>query len=1563
MNMLRRQMGLLLVIMMLAASVTFPAPPAKAASEGAPATVYAYEPSPRYAASVNYTLKANGVEIPVIQAYADYDYANFSVSEGPVTYELTILNTDRVHEYSISPKKLGITADKVEGRTITFTTDSDEYLIVMMNSRKTRIVIAADPLETDVPAASGTGIYNITEAPYLVEKEGGQTGVSERTAAIQRAIDDASAYGTAQGGGSQGIVYVPRGTYYIGNLVLKSNTALYMEPGAAFVGTGKTSDYTEHWFKDSMGRPATWWISTAFDSSNIKIYGRGTIDGNGKLLHDDKSVNGKGMINNLVVPIATEHFVMDGIIIRESAAWAVMPVRSNDLTFTNLKMFNSLGMGENDGIDIVESQNAVIRNTIGIALDDPYSTKAWREDTDIASGAVPWPGSPEPVDNVLFEDAISWTLCYGYKIGQGVMQDQRNITFRDAVVYKAAVGFAIHHKYGTGKVSNVTFENIDVEDISGKNEDNSAWMTMFTVDSGGNGVGPVTGVTVKNINVRDAGESFSKMKGMPGAMITDVRFENIYMPGSAEPAATLHEMNFLSKEYYGSVTILPVQEPEPRPRTNLALHRPAVISSNDGAEDTARYSFDGNLATRSGTKRGIDPGWLYVDLGEARTINRVHLVWEAAYGRSYRIQVTNEDPSVHGDATNWTDVYSTTAGKGGLEEIAFDEVEARYVRMYGTVRATQYGYSLWEMEVYGPEIFVDSIALDRSELHLALGETAQLTATLLPENATNKQVIWLSSNPGAAAVDVNGKVTAMGTGSAYITARTQNGELTATASVTVTDPAAETVRIAPSDSNIHYIGRWDTTTPDKYTSYWPGASFRTGFTGSRAYLSLGSEADIYVQIDDGNYVQLENASGTVNLTPVPLTDGEHTLTVVAKDIVDAISFEGLLLERGETTLPVRPKKHLIEFVGDSITVGYRMPDVALDSYAWLASEQLNADHTQIAYTGICLQTGVTCYAPNSLGMSEQYFKLQTGDFLQSPDWDFTRYEPDAVVLNLGTNDDKFGVSDADFQNTYTEFLANIRERYPDAHLLVLRTIGGFMTEPTKAAVQSRSAAGDDKVHFIDTAGWVDAYPSADFIDSLHPSESGHVKIANRLAGILETYLAEQPEPQPENPCRLGCSGPSPAPGGSNMSGPGKAVITINGKEETALGLESKELNGVRTTTVKLSADALGGGLDTEGDRALVSIELPAGDGQPDVAVGELDGALIKEMGDSHAVLRLVTEASAYELPMQLLNLQTLLGEDAQDAAVQTISLRIRIAKASDEQLKAAEDAEREADFKLAGSPVDFKVELLTGERSIEVTSFGAYTGRWIALPESADPRDIYAGIELRPDGAVRYVPAATIRYNGRDYVKLSSMTNSVYAIVQAEPEFKDMSGHWAEAPVYRMGARFVVNGTPDGEFLPDQAVTRAEFAAMIIRALGLEYEAEDAPSFGDVSSSDWYHNAVQSANQHGLVKGFGNGVFRPEDSITREQAMSIAARAAGLTGSVPALTREESEKLLGAFADSSELSAWAESGVAFSLREGMTNGRDGGTIAPQSPITRAEAAVLIERMLEKLGLTGNQDMA
>ena len=88
-----------------------------------------------------------------------------------------------------------------------------------------------------------------------------------------------------------------------------------------------------------------------------------------------------------------------------------------------------------------------------------------------------------------------------------------------------------------------------------------------------------------------------------------------------------------------------------------------------------------------------DPQWLAIDLGAPTTISRIVLDWEAACAQCYTIQVSL-------DGSTWTDVYTTTSGKGGTEEIKFAPTSARWVRFYGTKRATPFGYSLWEMRVF-----------------------------------------------------------------------------------------------------------------------------------------------------------------------------------------------------------------------------------------------------------------------------------------------------------------------------------------------------------------------------------------------------------------------------------------------------------------------------------------------------------------------------------------------------------------------------------------------------------------------------------------------------------------------------------------------------------------------------------------------------------------------------------------------------------------------------------------------------------------------------------------------
>jgi polygalacturonase len=522
---------------LLLGAAAFLALPQSAQSAPAAAGNVGVYPVPSiYPTSTEYQLSVNGTSVPV-QHYTGYEIAQFALGTGSATMSVTKINNTNIGSYGISPEKLGITGT-VSGPTLTFTVPKDEYLIIKVDGRP-NLVIAADPGEYSPPPPTGAGIFNVTSAPYSAQPNTG----AYTTTQFQSALDDATAYGSANN--TQGTVYVPAGVYTLGNLYLRSNLAFYLARGAVLRYTGDAAHYVVTGHKTSQGRDLTWFISSRYSSTNIKIFGRGIIDGNGAA-----SLKPSNLGVNLLAPIYTDNFTVDGITFRESSSWGVTPLRSTNLTFTNVKFFNRFDMGEDDGIDVMESTNVNVTHAIGIGLDDPFSTKTWADVTDMFSTV---PGTTAPLSNVTFNDLVSWTYCYGIKVGQGVVTDQDGVTFENVTVYDAAVGIGIHHKYGAAAVTNAKFDNIDIERLDFANDSNRTWLAMMTETTGG--IGPVTGVTISNVLVRNAGTTAARINGQPGALISGVTLSHIVMPGSASPATTLAQMKITNVSNNGPITI------------------------------------------------------------------------------------------------------------------------------------------------------------------------------------------------------------------------------------------------------------------------------------------------------------------------------------------------------------------------------------------------------------------------------------------------------------------------------------------------------------------------------------------------------------------------------------------------------------------------------------------------------------------------------------------------------------------------------------------------------------------------------------------------------------------------------------------------------------------------------------------------------------------------------------------------------------------------------------------------------------------------------------------------
>lgn len=155
-------------------------------------------------------------------------------------------------------------------------------------------------------------------------------------------------------------------------------------------------------------------------------------------------------------------------------------------------------------------------------------------------------------------------------------------------------------------------------------------------------------------------------------------------------------------------------------RKNLSLNKPVFASST--SYGTPSMVVDGNKETRWSSDF-LDNEWIYVDLGSIQAVSGVRLEWEASFGKAYKIQVSN-------DANTWKDVYNISNGIGGIEEISFPDVDARFVRLFGFERGWWYGYSLWSFDVLGGTEKSEGLT-DVHFIHLTLKDK---TGSVVSEN-------------------------------------------------------------------------------------------------------------------------------------------------------------------------------------------------------------------------------------------------------------------------------------------------------------------------------------------------------------------------------------------------------------------------------------------------------------------------------------------------------------------------------------------------------------------------------------------------------------------------------------------------------------------------------------------------------------------------------------------------------------------------------------------------------------------------------------------------------------
>ncbi|MDR2089867.1 MAG: S-layer homology domain-containing protein [Clostridiales Family XIII bacterium] len=190
-------------------------------------------------------------------------------------------------------------------------------------------------------------------------------------------------------------------------------------------------------------------------------------------------------------------------------------------------------------------------------------------------------------------------------------------------------------------------------------------------------------------------------------------------------------------------------------------------------------------------------------------------------------------------------------------------------------------------------------------------------------------------------------------------------------------------------------------------------------------------------------------------------------------------------------------------------------------------------------------------------------------------------------------------------------------------------------------------------------------------------------------------------------------------------------------------------------------------------------------------------------------------------------------------------------------------------------------------------------------------------------------------------------------VTSAGKTFADIRDHADRDAIEALAARGIINGKTEADFEPDAGVTRAEFAAIVVRGLALKPSAAvvaGAGVFGDVNPDAWYFDSVRAASLYGIVGGVGNGVFNPNGAITRQEAAVMTARAAKLAGLDTERGDAEIRDALAQFDDYRGVSEWARGPLAFCYGEGILDD-SALDIAPLEAATRAEIARMLYETL------------
>ncbi|PKM65513.1 MAG: hypothetical protein CVU95_15075 [Firmicutes bacterium HGW-Firmicutes-2] len=405
--------------------------------------------------------------------------------------------------------------------------------------------------------------------------------------------------------------------------------------------------------------------------------------------------------------------------------------------------------------------------------------------------------------------------------------------------------------------------------------------------------------------------------------------------------------------------------------------------------------------------------------------------------------------------------------------------------------------------------------------------------------------------------------------------------------------------------------------------------------------------------------------------------------------------------------------------------------------------------------------------------------------------------------------------------------------------------------------------------------------------------------------------------------------PSSGGGTSASSTPSTGVPVIVDGKTVDMGISEVKDD---TTTVTVDPIKMSEQLKNTMDSVVIPITSKTGTASAQLVVKN-----VESMDERGVSLTIIAGNVSYSIPSGAIDTSAALKAlGASDSS--KVPLNITISKLSNSSVTIQNGT-------LMVPPVAFTVTATYNGKSIAVERFESYVQRVIDIPDGTDPKSITTAVVIEANGTQRHVPTEVYSENGKWYARINAMTNSTYALIQNSVSFTDSKGKWYNATVTEMASREIISGVGENMFAGERAITRAEFTAIIVRAMGLPTNSTAAGAFSDVSANKWYYGAVGTAYEYGLVTGKGEVQFDPTGNITRQEAMVILQRSAKLTDFIGKTS------ILSAFSDSDSVDEWALEAAKWNVGSGLIMGNK-GQLRPTDNISRAETAAVILRLLQ-----------